>query len=38
MTRLETLKAMLAAREGQPEYAANCKAIREEIARLDPRQ
>jgi hypothetical protein len=34
MTRLEELKAKLAAREGRPEYRANCEALRKEIERL----
>lgn len=37
MTRLEALKAKLAAREGKSEYKKNCEAIREEIARLENR-
>ena len=35
MTRLETLKVKLAAREGLGGYKKNCEAIREEIARLE---
>lgn len=35
MTRLEILKAKLAAREGKSEYAKNCEEIRKEIARLE---
>jgi len=35
MTRLETLKAKLRAREGKSEYTKNCEALREEIARLE---
>lgn len=38
MTRLEDLKAKLAARDGKSEYAENVKAIRAEIARLESRQ
>lgn len=35
MTRLEKLRARLAAREGVPGYEKNCEALRAEIARLD---
>jgi hypothetical protein len=34
MTRLNDLKAKLAAREGKPEYRENCEALRKEIERL----
>lgn len=37
MTRLEALKAKLAAREGKSEYKKNCEEIRKEIARLEAR-
>lgn len=37
-SRLEILKARLAAREGKSEYKENCEAIRREIARLENRQ
>lgn len=33
--RLAALRKKLAAREGKSEYAKNCEAIREEIARLE---
>lgn len=36
-SRLEILKARLAAREGKAEYKENVKAIRAEIARLEGR-
>lgn len=35
--RLEALRAKLRAREGRKEFAENCKAIREEIARIEAR-
>lgn len=35
MTRLDDLRAKLAAREGKGEYKENVKAIRAEIARLE---
>ncbi len=34
-TRIEQLKAKLAAREGQAGYKKNCEALRLEIARLE---
>lgn len=38
MTRIEELKAKLAAREGKPGLEKNCEAIKAEITKLEARQ